>query len=137
MDSAGIKLSLVGFLFIKTQHSHTKENWKINLFYCVLSKYPHLCSPILVSFSWFQVIWMFSASSCLRFSSPSNFNVVPGKLALRSSRPGERSTRQPLSRESSGYPACCIRSIFQSRLFLSQPETSRRVKNGNVLRWHI
>ena len=60
MDSAGIKLSLVGFMFIKTKNNHTKENWKMNLSYCVLSKYPHLCSPILVSFFGFKVIRMFT-----------------------------------------------------------------------------
>ena len=58
MDSAGIKLSLVGFVLIKTKHNHTKENWKMNLSYCVLSEYPHL--SILVSFFGFKVIRMFT-----------------------------------------------------------------------------
>ena len=51
MDSARIDLPLVGFIVIKTQYNHTKENWKMNLSYCVLSKYRYLWSPILVS-SW-------------------------------------------------------------------------------------
>ena len=70
MDSAGIKLSLVGFLFIKTQHNHTKENWKINLFYCVLSKYPHLCSPILVSFLEFKVSRMLNVIRITQLADP-------------------------------------------------------------------
>ena len=75
MDSAGIKLSLVGFLFIKTQHSHTKENWKINLFYCVLSKYPHLCSPILVSFLGFKVIRMLNVIRITQLADPESILV--------------------------------------------------------------
>ena len=70
MDSAGIKLSLVGFLFINTPHNHTKENWKMNLSYCVLSKYLHLCSPILVSFLEFKVSRMLNVIRITQLADP-------------------------------------------------------------------
>ena len=70
MDSAGIKLSSVGFLFIKTQHNHTKENWKMNLSYCVLSEYQQLCSPILVSFLRFKVIRMLNVIRISQLTDP-------------------------------------------------------------------
>ena len=75
MDSAGIKLSLVGFVLIKTKHNHTRENWKMNLSYCVLSEYPHLCSPILVSFLRFQVIRMLSVIRVTQLTDPKSVLV--------------------------------------------------------------
>ena len=70
MDSAGINLPLVGLIIIKTQYHHTKENWKTNLSYCVLSKYPHLCSPILVSFLGFKVIRMLNVIRITQLTDP-------------------------------------------------------------------
>ena len=75
MDSAGIKLSLVGFVLIKTKHNHTQENWKMNLSYCVLSEYPHLCSPIPVSFLGFQVIRMLSMIRITQLTDPESVLV--------------------------------------------------------------
>ena len=70
LDSAGINLPLVGLIIIKTQYHHTKENWKTNLSYCVLSKYPHLCSPILISFLRSLGCWMWSESLSWQTLSP-------------------------------------------------------------------
>ena len=70
MDTAGINLPLVGLIIIKTQYHHTKENWKTNLSYCVLSKYPHLCRPILVSFLGFKVIRMLNVIRINQLTDP-------------------------------------------------------------------
>ena len=42
----------------------------MNLSYCVLSEYPHLCSPILVSFLRFQVIRMLSVIRITQLTDP-------------------------------------------------------------------
>ena len=76
MDTAGINLPLVGLIIIKTQYHHTKENWKTNLSYCVLSKYPHLCSPIPVSFLGFKVIRMLNVIRITQLTDPES--ILPG-----------------------------------------------------------
>ena len=75
MDSAGINLPLVGLIIIKTQYHYTKENWKTNLSYCVLSKYPHLCTPILVSFLRFKVIRMLNVIRITQLTDPESILV--------------------------------------------------------------
>ena len=42
----------------------------MNLSYCVLSKYPHLCSPILVSFLGFKVIRMLNVIRITQLTDP-------------------------------------------------------------------
>ena len=48
---------------------------KINLSYCVLSEYPHLCSPILVSFLGFQVIRMLNVIRITQLTDPESILV--------------------------------------------------------------
>ena len=48
---------------------------KINLSYCVLSEYPHLCSPILVSFLGFQVIRMLNVIRITQLIDPESILV--------------------------------------------------------------
>ena len=47
----------------------------MNLLYCVLSEYPHLCSPILVSSLGFQVIRIMSVIRITQLTDPESILV--------------------------------------------------------------